>query len=255
MMAGMPASTHDGDGLRDARIRDWDGTPAHARELQATLAGELDPRDGFPATLSLVAGLAARTLADGRVRAAAVLLDAATLAVLGRHVAEVARPCADGPAPLSFQFVPALLAALASLPGPPDLVFVEGHGTAHPEGLGVAAHLGVAAACPAIGVAGELLFGSGPRPHETRGAYTALRDASRRQIGWLLRSLPGSSPLVVSPAHRVALASTADLVMRFTADHRLPEPLRLARVLVEARGQPPGPAGRHGRTVDASPES
>lgn len=235
----MPASTHDEDALRGTRIAEWDGTPAHARELQAALAAALDPRDGFPAPLSSVAGLATQTAADGRVRAGAVLLDAGSLAVLDRHLVEIAPARADAPMPLSFRLVPALVAALSGLPRQPDLVLVEGHGAAHPEGLGVAAHFGVATGRPAIGVANEVLFGSGPRPHETRGAYTALRDPARRQVGWLLRSLPGAAPLVVSPAHRVALASAADLAMRFTtADHRLPEPLRLARALLEGSGDP-----------------
>ena len=254
MVAAMPASMHDGNGLRRTGSAEWDGTPAHARELQAALAGHLDPRDGFPATLSLVAGLAAETR-GGRVRAGAVLLDASSMAVLGQHIAELPPARADGHGPRSFQVLPALLAALSGLPRPPDLVIVEGDGTAHPQGLGPAAHLGVASGRPAIGVADEVLFGSGPRPHETRGAYTALRDPSRRQIGWLLRSLPGSAPLVVSPGHRVALASAADLVMRFTAADRLPEPLRLARMLVQTEDPTatPGGPGRHGR--NASPES
>lgn len=239
----MSASTRHEAGPFTSRIEAWDGTPAHARALQAELAEALDPRDGFQATLSLAAGLAAETTPDGRVRAGAVLLDAATLAVVGRHVASPAPGRTHGHGPLSFRLVPALLAALSGLPRQPDLVLVEGHGTAHPEGLGVAAHLGVATGLPCIGVACEVLFGSAPRPHETRGAYTALRDPSRRQIGWLLRSLPGAAPLAVSPAHRVALASTADLVMRFTAGDRLPEPLRLARALLASDRSPTAMAG------------
>jgi deoxyribonuclease V len=76
-------------------------------------------------------------------------------------------------------------------------------------------------------VATKILAGDGIVPHPTRGAYTALRDRGE-QVGWLLRSKVECEPLVVSPGHRVALASAADLVMRYVATHRLPEPLRLA---------------------------
>lgn len=218
----------------------WDGTLAHARELQARLASRVQRRDGFAVPLRTVAGLAFDLPAHGGTPgAAAVLLDADTLAVLGRQVVQVANPWPGADAPRSFQVMPAMVAALSGLPHAPDLAFVEGHGIAHPQGLGVAAHAGVATGVPCIGVAREILMGSAPDTHDTRGAYTPLRDAARRQVGWLLRSRTDRAPLVVSPAHRVALASTADLVMRFMRAHWLPEPLRLARALLE-----PDPAGK-----------
>lgn len=223
-----------------AGIDTWDGTPAHARALQAALASRIEGRDGFRVPLRTVAGLAIHRPADGQApAAAAVLLDADTLTVLGRHVARLASPWPQADAPRSFQLMPAMVAALSGLAHAPDLAFVEGHGIAHPQGLGVAAHVGVTTGVPCIGVARDILIGSAPDTHDTRGAYTPLRDGTRRQVGWLLRSRTDHAPLVVSPAHRVALASTADLVMRFMRAHWLPEPLRLARALLEA-----DPAGK-----------
>src|SRR3546814_14728713 len=67
-----------------------------------------------------------------------------------------------------------------------------------------------------------------------RGAYTPLRH-KRAQLGWILRSKVNCNPLVVSPGHRVSMASAADLVMRFTAKYRLPEPTRLADRLASRR--------------------
>ena len=60
-----------------------------------------------------------------------------------------------------------------------------------------------------------------------RGAFTTLRDRGV-QIGWLLRSKVGHDPLVVSPGHRVAMATAPEMTMRFVTVHRVPEPLRLA---------------------------
>ena len=86
----------------------------------------------------------------------------------------------------------------------------------------------MATGLPTIGVATRILVGDGIVPHQTRGAYTALRDRGE-QTGWLLRSKVECDVLVVSPGHRVAMASAADLVMRYVIPaHRLPEPLRLA---------------------------
>lgn len=210
----------------------WDGSAAHARALREGLAARVLVRDDYPRPLQRVAGVAVRTETDGsRVRAAAVLVDADTQRVLDRQVIAVAA-MGDGDAPLSFRMLPALLQALSQLAAAPELVLVGGHGVAHPQGLGVAAHLGVVAGLPCIGVSGRILVGTAPAPHPMRGAYTALRARDQHQIGWLLRSHPDRAPLVVSPGHRVAPASTADLVMRFVTDARLPEPLRLATSLL-----------------------
>ena len=76
--------------------------------------------------------------------------------------------------------------------------------------------------------------------HTIRGAYTALREHGQ-QIGWLLRSKAKAPPIVVSPGHRVAMPSVADLCMRFTTDDRMPEPLRMAQMFGAST---PSPAGK-----------
>lgn len=215
---------------------DWDGTPKAARELQSLLAGRVELRDGVPEPLATIAGFdVGFEDAGATTRAAAVLLDAGTLEVLASEVARLPTSMPYVPGLLSFRELPALLAVLAMLPHAPDLAFVDGHGIAHPRGLGIAAHFGVATGLPSIGVAKKILTGSGPEPAQERGARTALLDRRQRQIGWLLRSKPKCLPLVVSPGHRVAMEPAADLVMRFTRGYRLPEPTRLADRLASRR--------------------
>lgn len=215
----------------------WDGSIAAARALQSELAQQVVLRDGFENPLRTIAGFDVGFEEGGATtRAAAVLLDADTLQVIDAQVVRIATSRADVPGLSSFRNLPALLGALDALPRRPDLAFVDGHGIAHPRGLGIAAHFGVVTGLPSIGVAKKSLTGSGPEPHQVRGAYTALRHQGR-QIGWLLRSKPKCNPLVVSPGHRVAMASAADLVMRFTAGYRLPEPTRLADRLASRRAQ------------------
>ena len=205
--------------------------------MQLELARRLVLKDGFAKPLRTVAGFDVGFEEDGAVtRAAAVLLDAVTLQPIAMEVARVPTTVPYIPGLQSFRELPALLAVLDLLPQQPDLVFVDGHGIAHPRRLGIAAHFGVATGLPSIGVAKKILFGDGIIPHQTRGAYTALRDG-REQIGWLLRSKVNCNPLVVSSGHRVAMASAADLVMRYVTAYRLPEPTRLAGRLASRRGE------------------
>jgi deoxyribonuclease V len=171
-----------------------------------------------------------------------VLLDVVTLQPLDTRVVRIATSMPYIPGLLSFRELPALLEVLAQMPQVPDLAFVDGHGIAHSRRLGIAAHFGVASRLPTIGVARKVLLGTAAALHQTRGAYTPLRDG-QEQIGWVLRSKPGCNPLFVSPGHRVAMASAAELVMRFVTTYRLPEPTRLADCI----------ASRHDRPLATSP--
>jgi len=216
---------------------EWDGDVAAARALQEALAEKVSLRDGYAKPLRTIAGFDVGFEDGGdTTRAAAVLLDADTLEVLASEIARIPTRMPYIPGLLSFRELPALLLALEALPQAPDLAFVDGHGIAHPRGLGIAAHFGVATGLPSIGVAKKILVGSGSEPHELRGAYTPLRHKGA-QLGWLLRSKLRCNPLVVSPGHRVSMASAADLVMRFTGSYRLPEPTRLADRLASRRDE------------------
>jgi deoxyribonuclease V len=214
-----------------------------ARALQLELANAVVLRDGFANPLRTVAGFDVGFEESGTItRAAAVLLDAVTLQPLDTRIVRIATSMPYIPGLLSFRELPGLLEVLAQLPQVPDLAFVDGHGVAHSRRLGIAAHFGVASRLPTIGVARKVLLGTAAALHQTRGAYTPLRDG-QQQIGWVLRSKPGCNPLFVSPGHRVAMASAAELVMRFVTTYRLPEPTRLADCI----------ASRHDRPLATSP--
>jgi deoxyribonuclease V len=229
-------SAGDADDVGDVDDDGGDDGGAQARAQQAELALRLRRRDDFADPLRTVAGFDVRFGDGGRVaRVAAVLLDADTLAVLDEQCLQVAgaMPGTDAADLFGIRALPALCAALARLPRRPDLAFVAGHGIAHPRRMGIAAHFGVAADLPSIGVADAALLGTAASLHEIRGAHTPLRDQGE-QVGWLLRSAPGRAPLVVSPGHRVSMTAAAQLVMRYVGDGRLPEPIRLAARLAAA---------------------
>src|SRR5687767_12640902 len=138
----------------------WDGSVAEARAMQVELAQGVVLKDAFAKPIRTVAGFDVGVEGEGAVtRAAAVLLDAVTLQTITMQVARVPTTMPYIPGLLSFRELPALLAALDLLPQQPDLVFVDGHGIAHPRRLGIAAHFGVATGLPSIGVAKEILVG------------------------------------------------------------------------------------------------
>lgn len=214
----------------------WDGDIARARQRQSELATRVSLADDLP-PLRWLAGVDVGFEDGGAItRAAAVLLDAATLAPMAQFVARVPTGMPYIPGLLSFRELPAILPALAALPERPDLVMVDGQGIAHPRGLGIAAHLGIITGLASIGVAKSILVGEhaplGPR----RGDRVSLVYQGKT-IGTVLRSKDRVRPLIISPGHRVSIDHAADLVLAACTRYRLPEPTRLADRLASRRGQ------------------
>lgn len=213
----------------------WDGNVAKARVLQTELATQVQLVDDYP-PLRHVAGVDVGFEEGGAVtRAAAVLIDAQTLAPIAEVVARQPTRMPYIPGLLSFRELPALLQALSELPQAPDLVFVDGHGVAHPRRLGIAAHLGVVTGLPTIGVGKSILVGR----HEEVGPHRGDRQPLEYKgdvIGCVLRSKDRIRPLIVSPGHRVSMVTAPELVLAFGRKYRLPEPTRLADRLASQRG-------------------
>jgi deoxyribonuclease V len=198
------------------------------------LATEIRLVDDHP-PLQRVAGVDVGFEEGGAItRAAAVLLDAQTLMPLAEVVARLPTRMPYIPGLLSFRELPAVLQALEQLPGTPDLVFVDGHGVAHPRGLGIAAHLGAVTGLPTIGVAKSILVGTHDELGMQRGDRVALHY-NGKVIGWVLRSKDKIRPLIVSPGHRISMAAAPELVLAYCTRYRLPEPTRLADRLASRR--------------------
>jgi len=211
-------------------LADFPATAAAARLLQPALAARVVPRDDL-GPVRVVAGADASTLRfdpTRTVHAAMVALDAASLAPLGEAGATHRGGLPYVPGLLGFREVPPLADAFRALPRRPDLVLVDGHGLAHPRGLGVACLLGVTLDVPTIGVAKSILVGTveGELP-DVAGAQAPLVWQGRI-IGMALRTRRGANPVYVSPGHRVCLATALAWVVALGRGRRLPEPTRLA---------------------------
>ncbi len=213
---------------------DWPIEAAACRALQYELVAHVDIRDDFGPVRALC-GIDIGFEDGGRVtRAAAVVLDAHDLSELDRALVRVATRMPYIPGLLSFRETPGALAALAALQCRPDLLFVDGHGIAHPRRLGVATHLGLVSGLPSLGVAKKRLTGRHPKVPDERGAWVALTDGDET-IGAVLRSRAGVKPIFISPGHRISLASAIDWTRRALTRYRLPETTRAADRLASNR--------------------
>jgi len=168
-----------------------------------------------------------------RVHAAVVLLAWPSLEPLDRATASAEASLPYIPGLLAFREAPAVLAALARLAAPPDLLFVDGHGIAHPRRCGIACHLGVTLDLPSIGVAKSRLLGEAPPLGPAPGASVPVTEGGE-VVGALLRTRARANPLHVSIGHRLSLATALELVRAAQRGHRLPEPTRLAHRLAGA---------------------
>jgi deoxyribonuclease V len=233
----------------------WPTTIEEAVAVQQRLRGQVVLRDDFE-PLATVAGVDVGFEDEGQTaRAAVVALDYPALTPRDYALARLPVGFPYVPGFLSFRETPVILRALAQLRQPPDMLLVDGQGTAHPRRFGIACHLGVLANIPSVGVAKSLLTGRfGPLADE-RGAWEPLVDKGE-VVGAALRTRPGTKPLFISPGHRISLESAIRLVMACTTRFRLPETTRAAHNLasngviptvpVEA---PPGPPATQERLL------
>ena len=217
---------------------------AALRAEQERLAARVVREDDF-GPVRLVAGVdisSTRFDPERLVHAAIVVLSWPDLAPVAESAATQRATMPYIPGYLAFREVPALRAAWERLDPKPDLVLVDGHGVAHPRGLGIAAHLGALLDLPAIGVAKSPLVGrpAAPLPEEPGAEVPLLWKGAR--LGTVMRTRRRSNPLYVSTGHRISEASAVAWVQRCLRGYRLPEPTRRAHLAANAerrRVRPP----------------
>lgn len=232
-------------------------TPAKAREIQTELRGRVELRDRLgPVRLIAGADLAFRLpeprsweSGSGRAIAGVVVFSFPGLEEIERAWVEKPLTFPYVPGLLSFREIPALLDAFAKLRHAPDLVFVDGHGYAHPRRFGIASHLGVLLDTPTIGCAKSLLIGEHAEPGARAGAWTPLfapngsasgkiersaQSGTQETIGAVLRTRADTRPIYVSSGHRVSLARAVEFTLAVCDGFRIPRPTREADHFVAA---------------------
>ena len=132
---------------------------------------------------------------------------------------------------LAFREIPALLKAWNKLSQKPDLMVLDGQGIAHERRLGIATHFGLITGIPSIGCAKTRLTGAYTGPADIPFAESPLFHKNER-IGTVLRTKIKCKPVFVSPGHKVSLEQSVAIIKNCTGKYRIPEPTRLAHLLV-----------------------
>lgn len=111
------------------------------------------------------------------------------------------------PGLLSFREAPLMLRALRLLEGRPRLVLVDGHGIAHPRGIGLATTIGLLSGIPTIGVAKSILVGR----VEGSGPLKRL-VVDGRQVGFAVER---KKRFYVSPGSNINIGSVERVIRWF----------------------------------------
>jgi deoxyribonuclease V len=215
----------------------WDVTPAEARDIQLRLRERMERNDrignvrhvaGADIALELVGRGSWRT-GEGRAIAGVVVYRFPQMEEVERASSIQPLRFPYVPGLLSFREIPALLAAFELLHTPPDLIFCDGQGYAHPRRFGLAAHLGVVLDLPSIGVAKSILIGEYREPGRSAGSTAALIDpATGERIGAAVRTAAGVKPVYVSTGNRISLPRAVEFTVRVADGFRIPRPTREA---------------------------
>ena len=216
--------------LADRFVEKIEGIPllARLRALQEEVAARVSVEDDFRDP-KIVAGVDAAYVGDiAYVVAASFDVGLDPIEVV---VSKVVIDFPYIPTYLAFRELPAIEAAVRKLRYTPDVLLIDGHGRLHPARFGVACHAGVVLDLPTIGVAKQPLEGRVGGP--ARGDARPVRIEGRIEgFAW---TPPGrSTPLYVSPGHRVSAASALAIVRRMTR-HLAPEPLCVADAIAKKR--------------------
>jgi len=135
------------------------------------------------------------------------------------------------PGLLSFREAPVLIKAFEGIQNTPDVIIFDGHGIAHPRGLGLASHMGLILDLPSIGCAKKILVGDYDPVGNEVGDYTPIVYKGD-VVGAVLRTRQNVKPVFISSGHKMDISSAVEIVMRTCRGYKLPEPTRQAHLSV-----------------------
>jgi deoxyribonuclease V len=219
--------------MKIQNFHDWNVSYEEAVRIQLKLKEQLVLHDeGGPRTVNMIAGAdISYSRGDDLFFAAVVVLKFPSMKIIetSSYSERVTFPYIPGL--LTFREGPALIQAFKQLKNAPDVVIFDGHGIAHPRGIGLASHMGLFLDIPTIGCAKKRLTGIHDEPGIDAGNYSFLtRDDCT--IGAVVRTKKNVKPVFVSQGHKISLQTAIDIVLSACTGYRLAEPVRRAHLEV-----------------------
>ncbi len=215
-------------------LHDWDLTPTEAREVQDEMVGRLELTPARRLVLNpgdLVMGVDnsyLETAAATTAFAAAVVMTWPDLEIVEVRTATKPVTFPYIPGLLTFRELPVLIEALEQVEREPALIFADGHGVAHPRGIGIAAHLGLLAATPTIGVAKRPLRMKWSQPGPDVGDISPI-ERKGEVVGYAVRTrATRKDPVFVSQGNLIRIEDIVGPVLDASQGAYLPKPQQAA---------------------------
>jgi deoxyribonuclease V len=209
----------------------WKMSIDQARETQSDLAKKITIKP-LPENLSTIAGFdVSYQNKENVLIAGMVVLAYPSLERIESHHIKDKINFPYIPGYLSFREAPALLKLIESYAKDVDIFIFDGHGVAHPRGLGIASHIGVLTGIASIGCAKKRLVGTYSPPGLKKGDTSDL-EYKGEVVARVICTRENIKPVFVSIGNNVSLDDAATLVLRCCTQYKLPEPTRLAHQLV-----------------------
>lgn len=215
---------------------DWRISIDWAKSVQIDLAKKVTTKK-LPSSISKIAGFDVAYLKKENILIAGmVVLAYPSLSIIDRHILKGPISFPYIPGFLSFREAPPLLNLIEDHGQDVDVLMFDGHGIAHPRGLGIASHIGVLVNKCSIGCAKKRLVGTFQMPAGDKGSteYLVYKD---QQVGMVVRTKNGIKPIFVSVGHLAEISSSVKFVLSCCQGYRLPEPTRLAHLTVSKAKQ------------------
>jgi deoxyribonuclease V len=217
--------------MKGSHLHPWRVSPSEAIQIQEDLRKKLILKSPTAYWPKIGAGDVSYSRTDDRIYAAFLVFSYPDLTLLENATAQGRAAFPYIPSLLTFREAPILIRAFSKLRTNPDLILVDGQGTAHPRSMGIAAHLGLLLDLPSIGCAKSRLYGSGAEPAPEQGSTASLTEESQT-VGMIVRTRTRVKPVYVSPGHKMDLVTSVKIVLSLFRGYRIPEPLRQAHILV-----------------------
>lgn len=215
-------------------LHDWDLSPTEAREVQDEMVGRLELTSARRLVLNpgdLVMGVDnsyLETAAATTAFAAAVVMTWPDLEIVEVRTATKPVTFPYIPGLLTFRELPVLIEALEQVEREPALIFADGHGVAHPRGIGIAAHLGILAATPTIGVAKRPLRMKWSQPGPDVGDISPI-ERKGEVVGYAVRTrATRKDPVFVSQGNLIRIEDIVGPVLDASQGAYLPKPQQAA---------------------------